>query len=121
MKKNNCDLCLRKHLKWDTYLFENNLGIYVINSKPYIKVKGKTYKVKKRFTVQTHEHIKVPPKKDVEKIQKEFIKYLHDKEGLTLGKDYEFFITLSTYPDHWHMHACVFPFKIIKNSPRRSP
>jgi hypothetical protein len=77
MKNKNCDICQRKHLLRDKFLFENKYGLFVLNAIPFIKIKGKNFKVKKRFSVSIHDHIKKPSPyllKMVKKLLKNFSK-----------------------------------------------
>jgi len=47
-------------------------------------------------------------------IRKTFKEFLQKRYSLTWKKDYDLFVTLNTYPKHWHIHAYVYPFKEIK-------
>lgn len=115
MKKKNCDLCQRRNLTRDTFLFENRYGLFVLNPILFFKIKGKKLKAKKRFSVVTHDHIKKPSPYLLKMVRKTFKELLQEKYFLIYKKDYNFFVTLGTYPTHWHMHACVYPFKEIKD------
>ncbi|HBB54353.1 hypothetical protein A2357_02020 [Candidatus Nomurabacteria bacterium RIFOXYB1_FULL_43_14] len=114
MKKKNCDLCERRNLLRNTFLFENRYGFFVLNPICFIKIKGKKFKVKKRFSVSAHNHIKEPSPYLLAMMRKTFKEFLLRKYSLVWKRDYDFFVTLGTYPKHWHMHACVYPFKEVK-------
>jgi len=58
-----------------------------------------------------HKHIKKPGSYLLKMVRKTFKDFLSRKYSLKHKKDYEFFITLTTYPKHWHIHACIYPFK----------
>jgi len=114
MKKENCDLCQRRNLRRDIFLFENKYGFFVLNPTPFLKIKGKKFKAKKRFAFCIHGHIKKPNPYMLKMIRKTFKEFLLKKYFLVYKKDYNFFVTGSTYPEHWHMHADVYPYKEIK-------
>lgn len=111
MKKKNCDLCQRRNLVRDTLLFENKYGLIVLNPILFFKIKGKKFKAKKRFSMAAHNHIKKPSPYLLRMLRKTFKDFLNKKYSLRYKKDYDFFVTLGTYPKHWHMHACLYPFK----------
>lgn len=117
MKDNDCDLCQRKNITCgrDKFLQENKFGIIVLTGNLETIINGKRYKVKKRISLVLHDHIKKLKHKEEGKIKNLLEKYLYEEFGFKRKKDYDFFITMTTYTDHWHIHACFYPFKTLKN------
>jgi len=121
--KEDCNICLNPRRRGiDKFILENKYGILVLNQNNILKLKNNIFFVKERYSFAIHEHNKSISPIIEKKIKYHLINYFSLYHNLTIKKDYYFFITMNTIPNHWHIHICLFPFKYIKKvSPKLTP
>lgn len=113
MFNNSCDICINpKRVGIDQFVFSNEYGILVINSRSVLKINNCLYKTEKRFSFAIHEHRKSIPKILEEKIKCNLSTYFEKKIKMNKN-EYDFFLTMNTCPDHWHIHICLLPLILI--------
>lgn len=110
----SCGLCKGENFASgkDTFLCQINGYIIFQNGIPYIIEGDIVKKFEQRFTIYPQKHTASLNQQEIVKIKKTLIDYLIQEHQF--GMD-QFLLktTGSTYPDHFHLHAFVFPFEII--------
>jgi hypothetical protein len=107
----DCGLCTRRHFKsgQDVILNEDEEHIISNNGNTHLRVGNSLIFAKKRITITIKEHKKVLSSKETKKIKEKLDKFLKEEMGLVKGEDYFLKITMGNYPDHFHLHAYIFP------------
>lgn len=110
----NCDICTNpKRVGIDKFILKNDFGILVLNNNSIIRINNLIFSVKKRFSFAIHDHKKTIHPSLKKKIKQCLSKYLLDEHNLTFKKDFDFFVTMNTCTDHWHIHICLLPIVLI--------
>jgi len=106
MKEKGCEICSNpKRIGVDTFLHKNDFGVLVINRKKLLAFDKKIFDVKMRFSFAIHEHRKNVTKDEENEIKASLSKYIFEKYGYKEGIDFDYFITMNKYSNHWHIHA----------------
>lgn len=109
-----CELCCNPHrLGVDRFICENEDGVLVENARNTVDIDGLMLMASKRYSFAIHEHEKIIGASRENRIKRFVCEKLSELYGVS-RTDIVFFVTMNTFAEHWHIHACVKPLCLIK-------
>lgn len=95
----------------DVLLYEDRFCYIVDNGNTHINMDGKLVFAKKRISLIIKKHVKRLGATELARAESTLINVIRKKFKLTKDKNFFLRTTMGTYPDHFHIHAYVLPFK----------
>ncbi len=108
----SCGLCLRQtiHSGKDELLYEDDFCYIVNNGGTHLKDGDNKRFAKKRISLVLREHTSQPSDKECRRAESALRDFMTNHLKLVDEKEYFLRRTMNTYPDHYHLHAYIFPW-----------
>lgn len=108
-----CDICDNPYRRGiDSFVLENEQGVLVRNGSNFVHLKNSSREYMVRYSFAIHEHESNLSRKQINSIKKSLVCIFSDRLEFQRNQ-YIFHLTMNSIPDHWHIHICVLPYKLV--------